>query len=137
MARNGVKCKGRRKWCLDKRKKPSSPCIISCTAQWGSLGHGEATPYKSTVLFLLLDAVPVRVKDQCGWWGERFWRRVGGRNDGEFVIRREEGVLIAVVIKVDDGKIPGIGSTRVTPTFTDGGASLVVGLDLMLGEDDS
>jgi hypothetical protein len=37
----------------------------------------------------MLDEVPGGVKDWCGWWGERDWRRVGGRNDGEFVIRRE------------------------------------------------
>ncbi len=64
-------------------------------------------------------------------------RRVGGRNDGEFIIRREEGVLIAVVVGVDNGKMPVISSTRVMPTFKDGGASLVVCLDVMLGEDDS
>jgi hypothetical protein len=62
---------------------------------------------------------------------------VGGRNDGEFVIGREEGVLIAVVVRVNNGKMPVIGSTGFTPTFEDGGASLVVGLDIMLGEDDS
>ncbi len=33
--------------------------------------------------------------------------------------------------------MPVIGSTRVTPTFKDGGTSLVVGLDDMLGEGDS
>jgi hypothetical protein len=60
-----------------------------------------------------------------------------GRNDGEFVVGREEGVLIAVVVGVDNGKIPVVGSTRVTPTFEDGGASLVICLDIMLGEDDS
>jgi hypothetical protein len=87
--------------------------------------------------FLMLDAVPVRVGDRRGWWGERFWRRVGGRNDGEFVIRREEEVLIAVVIGVNDGKMPVVGSTGVAPTFEDGGTSLVVSLDVMLGEDNS
>ncbi len=61
-------------------------------------------------------------------------RRVGGRNDGEFVIGREKGVLIAVVVGVDDGKMPVVGSTGVMPTFKDGGASLVEGLDIMLGE---
>jgi hypothetical protein len=61
----------------------------------------------------------------------------GPRNDGEFVIGREERVLIAVVVGVDDGKMPVVGSTRVMPTFEDGGASLVAGLDVMLGEDDS
>jgi hypothetical protein len=93
--------------------------------------------YRSGWPLLLLDAVPVRVKDQCGWWGERFWQRFGGRNDGESIIRREEGVLIAVIIAVDNGKIPVVGSTRAMPTFEDSGASLVVGLDVMLGEDDS
>jgi hypothetical protein len=78
-------------------------------------------------LLLMLDAVPVRVGDQCGWWEERFWRWVGGRKDGEFVIGREEGVLIAVVVGVNDGKMPVVGSTGVVPTFEDGGASLVVG----------
>jgi hypothetical protein len=85
----------------------------------------------------VLDVVPVGVKDWSGWRGERFWRSVGGRNDGEFVTGREEGVLIAVVVGVDDGKMPVVGSTGVTPTLEYGGASLVVGLDIMLGEDDS
>ncbi len=40
-------------------------------------------------LLLMLDVVPVRVRDRRGWWGERGWRRVGGRNDDEFVIRME------------------------------------------------
>jgi hypothetical protein len=62
--------------------------------------------------------------------------RVGGRNDGKFVIGREVGVFVAVVVRVDDGKTPVIGYTEVTPTFEDGGTSLVVGLDIMLGEDD-
>ncbi len=38
---------------------------------------------------------------------------------------------------VDDGKMPVVGSTGVMPTFKDGGPSLVVVLDVMLGEDDS
>jgi hypothetical protein len=33
--------------------------------------------------------------------------------------------------------MPVVGSTRVTLTFKDGGASLVDCLDVMLGEDDS
>ncbi len=41
------------------------------------------------------------------------------------------------MVGVDDGKMSVIGSTRVMPTFKDGGAGLVVGLDVMLGEDDS
>ncbi len=61
----------------------------------------------------------------------------GGGNDGEFVIGREEGVIIAVVIRINDGEMPVVGSTGVTPTFEDGGASLVVGLEVMLGEDGS
>ncbi len=93
--------------------------------------------YHSGQLLLMLDVVPVRVGDRCGWWGERFQRRVGGRNDGEFLIRREEGVLIAVEIGVNDGKMPVVGSTGVVSTFEDDGASMVVGLDVMLGEDDS
>ncbi len=65
-------------------------------------------------------------------------RRVGGRNNGEFNFGREEGVLIAVVVGVNNGKMPVVGSTRVTPTFEDGGTSLVNCLDIMLlGEDDS
>jgi hypothetical protein len=60
-----------------------------------------------------------------------------GEEDGEVVIGREEGVLIAVAVGVDDGKMPVVGSTRVMPTFKDGGASLVIGLDIMLGEDNS
>ncbi len=58
-------------------------------------------------------------------------------NDGEFIIGREEGVLIAVVIGVDDGKMPAVGSARVALSFKEGSASLGVGLDVMLGEDDS
>jgi hypothetical protein len=50
---------------------------------------------------------------------------------------RSLSVLIAVVVGVNDGKMPVVGSTGVTPTFEDGGTSLVVGLDIMLGEDDS
>jgi hypothetical protein len=83
------------------------------------------------------DAVPVGVRDWCNWWGIGFWRKVGGRNDGEFVIGREEGVLIVVVVGVNDGKVPVVGSTGVTPTFEDGGPSMVDCLDVMLGEDDS
>ncbi len=49
----------------------------------------------------------------------------------------EEGVLIAVVVRVNNGKMPVVGSTGVMPTFKDGGTSLVVCLDIMLGEDDS
>ncbi len=41
------------------------------------------------------------------------------------------------MVGVNDGKMPVIGSTGVTPTFKDGGSSLVIGLDVMLGEDDS
>ncbi len=33
--------------------------------------------------------------------------------------------------------MPVVGSTRVMPTFNDGGPSLVDCLDIMLGEDDS
>jgi hypothetical protein len=54
---------------------------------------------------LVLDVVPVGIRDWCGWGGERFWRRVGGENDGEFIIGREEGVLIAVVVGVNNGKM--------------------------------
>ncbi len=82
------------------------------------------------------DAFPVGVGDWWCWQGWRFWRRVGGRNAGEFVIGREEGVLITVVVRVNDGKMPVLGSTRVTPTFEDGGSGLVDCLDVMLGEDD-
>ncbi len=56
-----------------------------------------------------------------------------GRNDGEFAIRREEGFLIAAVVGVNDGKMPVVGSTRVTLTFKD----VVDCFDVMLGEDDS
>ncbi len=41
------------------------------------------------------------------------------------------------MIRIDDEKMPVIGSTKVVPTFKDGGARLVVGLDVVLGEDDS
>ncbi len=61
----------------------------------------------------------------------------GGGNDGEFVIGREERVIIAIVVGVNDGKMPVVGSAGVTPTFEDGGPSLVDCLDIMFGEDDS
>ncbi len=64
-------------------------------------------------------------------------RRVGWRNAGEFVIKREEGVFIAVVVGVDDGKMQVVGSTGVAPTFEDGGPSLVDCLAIILGDDDS
>jgi hypothetical protein len=85
----------------------------------------------------MLDAVPVGVGDWCGWQGERFWRRARGRNDCEFLIGKEEGVLFTVVVRVNNGKMLVVGSTGVMPTFEDGGASLGVGLDVMLGKDDS
>jgi hypothetical protein len=59
-----------------------------------------------------------------------------GRNAGEFIIGREEGVIITVVVGVNNGKMPVVGSTGVTPTFKDGGPSLVDCLDVILGEDD-
>ncbi len=45
-------------------------------------------------------------------------------------------VLIAVVVGVNNGKMPAPGSTGVTPTYKDCGSSLVDCLDVMLGEDD-
>ncbi len=50
---------------------------------------------------------------------------------------REKGVHIAVVVRVNEKKMPVVATTGVTPTFEDGGASLAVCLDIMLGEDDS
>jgi hypothetical protein len=41
------------------------------------------------------------------------------------------------VISIDEGKMPVVGPTGVMPTFKNGGASLVVGLDVVLGEGDS
>ncbi len=41
------------------------------------------------------------------------------------------------MISIDEGKMPVIGPTGVAPTFEDGGACLVVGLDVVLGEGDS
>ncbi len=41
------------------------------------------------------------------------------------------------MVGVNDGKMPVICSTGVTPTFKDGSTSLVVGLEVMLGKDDS
>ncbi len=69
--------------------------------------------------------------------GERGWRRVSGRNYGEFIIRRDKGVSIAVVISINEGKMPIVGPTGVAPTLKDGGACLVLGLDIMLGEGDT
>jgi hypothetical protein len=60
---------------------------------------------------------------------------VQGRNAGEFVIGREEGVLIAVEVRVNNGKMAVVGSTAVTPTFKDGGPSLVDCIDIILGKD--
>jgi hypothetical protein len=48
-----------------------------------------------------------------------------------------KGVVIAVVIRIDDGKMLVVGSNGVAPTFKDDGTSLVLGLDVMLGEADS
>ncbi len=45
--------------------------------------------------------------------------------------------LIAVVISINEGKMPIVGPTRVLPTFEDGGACLILGLDVVLGEGDS
>jgi hypothetical protein len=73
-------------------------------------------------MLLMLDAVPVRVGDQRGWWGTRDWRRVGGRNAGGFIIRRKQGVIIAVMISIDEGNMPSIGTSRVAPTLKHGGA---------------
>jgi hypothetical protein len=84
---------------------------------------------------LMPDAVPVGVGDWFCWQGWRFWRRVRGRNAGEFIIGREEGVRIADVVGINDGKMTVVGSTGVTPTFTDGGPGLVNCLDNILGED--
>ncbi len=41
------------------------------------------------------------------------------------------------MISINEGKMPVAGPTRVMPTFKDGGASLVVGLDVVLGEGDN
>jgi hypothetical protein len=60
----------------------------------------------------------------------------GGRNHGSIVVRGEQGVIIAVVVFIDEGKLPIVGSSRVAPTLKDSGACLVVGLDVVLGEGD-
>jgi hypothetical protein len=41
------------------------------------------------------------------------------------------------VISINDGKMTIIGSSGVAPTLEDGGACLVISLDIMLGEGDS
>ncbi len=41
------------------------------------------------------------------------------------------------MVGANNGKMPVVGSTGIMPTFKDGGTSLVVGLGVMLGEDDS
>ncbi len=41
------------------------------------------------------------------------------------------------MIGIDEGKMPIVGPTRFAPTLEDGGACLVVGLDIVLGEGDS
>ncbi len=68
---------------------------------------------------------------------ERDWKRGGERNNGSIVVRGEQGVIISVVVLFDNGKMPIVGSSRVLPTLKDGGACLVVGLDIVLGEGDS
>ncbi len=93
--------------------------------------------YRTSWPPLVPDAVPVDVGDWYCWRGERFWRRVGERNAGDFVIGREKGVLIIVVVGVDDGKMPVVGSTGFMPTFKDGGPGLVDCLDVILGEENS
>jgi hypothetical protein len=91
----------------------------------------------------MLDLVPVSVGlcvvNPCGWarwWGKRDQRRVGGRNDGGVVVRGEHGVIIAVEICINKGKMPIVGSSWVTPAIKNGGACLVIGLDIVLGEGD-
>ncbi len=41
------------------------------------------------------------------------------------------------MIGINEGKMPIAGPSGVRPTLKDGGACLVVGLDIMLGEGDS
>ncbi len=89
---------------------------------------------------LMLDLVPVSVLDHCGrarWRGERDRRRVGGKNDGGVIVRWEQGIIIAVVISINEGKMLIVGPSGVAPALKDGGAYLVVGLDIVLGEGDS
>jgi hypothetical protein len=40
------------------------------------------------------------------------------------------------VVSVNEGKMPIVGPTGVLPTFKDGGASLILSLDVVLGEGD-
>jgi hypothetical protein len=64
-------------------------------------------------------------------------RGSGGGSGGEMLVSLSlEGKRESVVVGVDDEKMPVIGSTGVTPTFEDGGSSLVDCLDIILGEDD-
>ncbi len=40
------------------------------------------------------------------------------------------------MISIDEGEMPIVGPTGVLPTFDDGGACLILGLDVVLGEGD-
>ena len=80
----------------------------------------------------MLDTFPVRVTDWFGLWEEWDWMRVGVGNyhTNQFVIRREKGIFIAVVIIVNEVKMPIVGPTGVSPTFEDGGTCLILSLDV-------
>ncbi len=80
-----------------------------------AVGHLRCTSWP----LLMLDLVSVSVGL---WWGKRDRRRVSRRYDGGFVVRGEQGVVISVVICINKGKMPFMGSTRVVPALKDGGA---------------
>jgi hypothetical protein len=40
------------------------------------------------------------------------------------------------VVSVDEGEMPIVGPTGVSPTFEDGGTCLILTLDIVLGEGD-
>ncbi len=68
---------------------------------------------------------------------ERDQRKGGERNHSSIFVAGEQGVIIAAVVFINERKRPIVGFSRVAPTLKDGGAPLVICLDIVLGEGDS
>jgi hypothetical protein len=66
-----------------------------------AVGYLSCTSWFLLMLDLVPEGVGLNVANHCGrasWWGERDWRRIGGRNDGGVLVTGEQGVIITVVI---------------------------------------
>ena len=85
----------------------------------------------------MLDAIPVGGGRQWRRW-ER-WRcgRVGIRTDGGVIVGGKQGVFVAVVVFVNEGKEPVTAFFGVVPTFNDAGAAGGLADDFMFGEGDT